>query len=223
MSVDVLVPWLGGCEHRERALEWISDRYPWPLTLAHGGTPWVKADALRPALERSSADVVVVSDADCWTDGVESAVRAVVCGVAEWSVPHAPDIRRLTQEGTQNVLSGAPWEDQPLDERAYSGVVGGGIVVAPRELLLEVPMDPRFVGFSREDYCWGMALRLLHGEPWRSDHPLVHLWHPPQERLDRKYGTVESYRLTRRYTAAKKNPEAMRALLAEGAPCPSPR
>lgn len=217
MSVDVLVPWLEGDEHRTRALEWISDRYPWPVTLAPSPEPFCKGAALNAAISASSADVIIVADADVWCEGVESAVLAVICGVAAYAVPHRPEILRLSPEGTAAVLSGASWEDQPLDERPYPGVIGGGLLVAPREMLLDVPMDPRFVGFSREDYCWGMALRLLHGEPWRSEHPLLHLWHPPQERLDRKWGSVESYRLTQRYTAAKKNPGAMRALIAEGA------
>lgn len=215
MTAEVLIPWVGGCPHRERARRWIAPRYRWPVTLAHGSEPWSKGEALRPAIEASFADVVVVADADVWTDGIESAVRAVTCGVAEWAVPHAPEIRRLTEQATERVLAGESWERQPLDEPVYPGVVGGGIVVATREVLLDVPMDPRFVGFAREDYSWGLALRTLIGEPWRGTEPLVHLWHPPQERLDRKWGSVESRRLGKRYVAVQRNPEGMRELLNE--------
>lgn len=215
MSVDAICPWLGGCEHRERALEFISARYPWPLTLAPGVEPWVKAKAVRPAIERSCADVVVVADADCWTEGIESAVRAVTCGAASWALPHAPDIRRLSPEGTAAALAGEPIEAQPLEVRPYPGVVGGGIVVALREVLLEVPMDPRFVGFGQEDVSWGYALRTLIGEPWRGERPLFHLWHPPQRRLDRKWGSVENRRLGLRYHAARKDPQVMRDLIGE--------
>ncbi len=215
MSVAAVCPWLGGCPHREGALEFISDLYPWPLTIAPGGTPWVKAEAVRPAIEESSADVVVVADADCWTQDLERAVLAVTCGAADWAVPHAPDVRRLSPEGTKAVLAGEPWDGLPLEVPPYPGVLGGGILVALREVLLNVPMDPRFTGFGQEDVSWGYALRALIGEPWRGKHPLFHLWHPAQERLDRRYGSVENRALGRRYFAARKDPDAMRNLIGE--------
>lgn len=171
--------------------------------------------AVMPAVHRSDAEIVVVADADCFTAGVESAVRAVTCGAASWAVPHASDIRRLSADGTAAVLAGKPWESQPLEGRPYQGVIGGGIVVGLREVLIDCPMDPRFVGFGTEDVSWGYALRTLHGEPWRSEHPLVHLWHPSQERLSRRYGSIESKRLGRRYYDARRDPDAMRSLLRE--------
>lgn len=70
---------------------------------------------------------------------------------------------------------------------------------------------------GQEDESWGTALETLHGPPWRPiDHaPLWHLFHPPQQRASRRWGSLEHRALYRRYQQAKDDPEAMRALLAE--------
>lgn len=211
MSVEVIVPWLGGCEHRECAREWCLGRYPWPVTLATGSEPWCKARAVMPLVRASAADVVVIADADCWSEGLADAVAAVERG-AVWAVPHDA-VHRLTAAATEDLLAGE--QASELDEPAYRGVVGGGFVVAPRDAVLAVPMDPRFVGWGQEDRSWGMALEAVLGPPWRGSAPLVHLWHPPASRQDRVIGSMEGWRLQRRYTKARWQPEAMAALLSE--------
>lgn len=211
--VEVVVPFLGGCPHRDRAWSWCERRYEWPVTLASGGSPWCKARAVMPAIERSCADVVVVADADVWCEGLGEAVDAVADG-APWALPHTL-VRRLTEDGTAAVLAGADWRSQPLEQSPYSGMLGGGYVVARRETLLDVPLDPRFVGWGQEDHSWGMALSTLLGELWRGRADLVHLWHPPQQRMTRKYGSAEGRALWRRYSYARFDRNDMRALIGE--------
>jgi hypothetical protein len=212
--VEVIIPFAGGCPHRERALDWVRGRYRWPVTVATApGGPWCKAAAVMPAVSNSSADVVVVADADAWCDGVESAVRTAQTG-APWCIPHRL-VKRLSEIGTGAVLAGAHWREQALAERPYQGMQGGGIVVAHREVLLSVPMDPRFVGWGQEDTSWAIALHCLVGPAWRGNADLVHLWHPPQPRATRRRGSMEGWRLYRRYARAIGNPNAMRALLNE--------
>jgi hypothetical protein len=212
--VEVLIPWRGGCPHRERALAWCSARYPWKATLAVGPEPWVKGQAIAPALERSEADVVVVADADVWCDHVEEAVAAVNLG-APWALPHR-GVFRLNERGTELLLADDErWRNEPLEQRAYLGTVGGGIVVAPRELLLEIPLDPRFVGWGQEDESWGAALETRAGRPHRGRHPLLHLWHPPQPRMSRRHGSEVSRELGARYEAARGDADRMKALIEE--------
>ena len=86
--VEVIVPFAGDCPHRKKALEFTRKRYPWPVTIAEGGEPWSKGAALRPAIEASTADILVVSDADCWTDGLPAAIEAVEQGAA-FAIPLA--------------------------------------------------------------------------------------------------------------------------------------
>jgi len=165
-----------------------------------------------PAVEASSADVLVIADADVWCDGLDAAVRAVAGG-APWSQPHRM-VHRLSETATERVLAGADWHGLPLAQWPYVGFEGGGIVVARRETLLEVPM-PVFFGWGGEDESHAHALRTLAGPPWRGDADLVHCWHPPQERMSRRWGSDEGRALVKRFQAARGNPAAMRQLLKE--------
>lgn len=201
MSVAVIVPFLGGCPYREEALRLVCEQHSHPVTIAAGGEPWIKAEAVMPAIERSCADVVVVADADVTCEGLDEAIRAIVCGAANWAVPHEK-VHRWNRNGES-------------DEKPYTGIEGGGMVVSQRETLLDIPLDPRFAGWGQEDQSWGLALRTLAGTPWRGTADLIHRWHPPQPRLSRTRGSRESWNLRRRYLQAQHDPERMRSLIEE--------
>lgn len=211
----VVIPFAGACPHRERALDWVLRQLPYPVKIAAGGEPFVKARAVMPAVAACPDDVVVVHDADVWTEGLESAVMAVACGAATWAVPHKK-VYRLSQKGTEAVLVGEDWQGQPLEREPYRGLFGGGVVVAHRDTLLAVPLDARFVGWGNEDESWGVALATLAGKPWRGTAPLVHLYHPLAPKDGVRWGSKESQDLFWRYSVARRNPAAMRELL-EGA------
>lgn len=212
-SVECIVPLRLTCPHRERAWRWVRERLPYPHRVGAGGEPWVKALAVMPAVSASSAEIVCVHDADVWCEGLADAIQAVRDG-APWARPHK-GVFRLSEAGTERFMAGHSCEEVPLEERPYRGVAGGGVIVARRETLLEVVCDPRFVGWGQEDASWAMALDTLAGRHWRGKSQLVHLYHPPQERMDRKYGSVASKALWRRYCAANDDPDAMRALIEE--------
>lgn len=215
MRVEVVVPWRAGCAWRERAWDWARSRYRLPVTVTEppqGG--WCKAAAVMPAIWRSCADIVIVADADVWTDGIDAAVEAVHEG-ARWAVPHRP-VRRLSEASTAAVLGGHPLNhDLSLEQRAYIGVETGGVLVAQREVLLDVPMDHRFVGWGQEDESWSLALRELVGAPWRGRADLWHMWHPPQPRETRRRGSTAGWDLHRRYHRAAGRPNVMRDLIEE--------
>lgn len=220
MSVAVVVPWRPGCPDRERAWAWVRTRYEaefpdWELieALDDSDGPWVKARAVRSGLLACGADVVVIADADCWTDGNAEAVQAVEQG-AGWAMPHQ-NVVRLTQDATTALLAGAAPGALEFEQRPYRGMIAGGIVILRRDLAFEVPMDPRFIGWGSEDTAWGNALWTLAGRPFRTDEPLYHLWHPPQPRMSRRYGSLESRKLERRYREAGDRPRLMRQLLDE--------
>lgn len=221
LSVAVVVPWRPGCPHREASWSWIRGRYErdgWPIVegVAPAG-PWRKAAAVNPAVATADADVIVVADADVWCDGLSKAVDAVLDG-AVWAIPHRK-VHRLTELASEAVRQGAVLERADLEQAPYRGVEGGGLVVARRAALLDVPLDPRFVGWGGEDHSWGYALRTLLGRAWRGTSPLWHLWHPAQPRLSRRIGSEESEALHLRYAVARRNPAAMRALVEEVTGC----
>lgn len=117
------------------------------MTVAAGPEPWCKAAAVNPAVDAADAEIVVVADADVWCEGIERAVYAIAAGQADWGMPHTR-VHRLDANGTAAVLAGEPWQGQPLDQRPYQGVWGGGVVVGVREVMLSVPLDAAFVGWG---------------------------------------------------------------------------
>lgn len=215
-GVTVVIPWRAGCPHREAALSWVVARwrkagYEPVIGRAPSGE-WRKAAAVAAALPAAGSGVLVVADADVWTDGIGAAIEAVAAGES-WAVPHGK-VHRLTRAATSATLAGDPLGGL-LEQPAYRGVEGGGIVVLDRGLYAEVPLDPRFQGWGQEDEAWAVALRAVAGLPWRGDTPLWHLWHPPQPRMSRRWGSRMGMALYRRYRHAARRPDTIRALLAE--------
>lgn len=228
-DVLVAIPWMGDDPFRRAALGWVTQRwvaagYRPTLGMSIGDT-WVKAEAVRSAIAGSTADILVITDADVWCDGVEDAIRSVRQG-AIWSRPHRL-VWRLSPESTRQVLAGAtPQQGMELDpsdpmtrlpgrvNQGYGAVDGGGIIVVRRDIYEDVPLDPRYRGWGREDTSWALAVDRLHGGPVRHRHDLWHLYHPPQERLTRNCGSGDDDRLTQRYSQAR-TPEAMRRLVDE--------
>lgn len=156
-DVAVVVPFRAECSHRQRAWEWIqqryAERYPdWLVVEASASDgPWCKAAAINPAVEATDAEIVVQADADVWSDGLAEAVTAVEAG-APWAVPHL-DVCRLSEEATNAVLAGGNWRDAfsakgGAAQRPYHGFLGGGIVVARREVMVSAPIDVRFTGWG---------------------------------------------------------------------------
>jgi hypothetical protein len=184
-----------------------------PYTVATGGLPFNKALTVMPAIERSSAEIIVVHDADVWTPGLPDAVKAVEDGAA-WAIPHWK-VLRLTEGATHCITMGSEPPDEMLDRPAYVGIAGGGIVVSRRDTLLEIPLDPRFTTWGQEDESWAMALWCLLGEPWRGEAVLMHLWHPLEARQSRRKGSDSGWRLRNRYARVRHNLPGMRDLLAE--------
>lgn len=218
MDVEVLIPFRGGCAYRERNLRWLIQRWPWRVTVATTTAgPWSKARALMPAVELCSADVLVVADADVWCDDIALFTYLFAHSEATWGVPHRM-VHRLSDEGTSGFITTGEWRGQPLDRtqptNPHAGTRGGGIVVAYREVIQSIPMDPRFEGWGQEDQSWAAALWVLAGRPMLGSHDLVHLWHPEQPRLTRKKGSARSWALWKRYNNSR-DPRAMAALVEE--------
>lgn len=198
-------------------------RYAWEhpdwqvVTGASPDGPFNRSAAILDGVHRSDGEMILVADADCWTETVDALNAAVDSG---WAVPHLL-LHRLSEESTAKVLAGADPHGLPLDRanaqdsRPYRGHECGTLLAIRRDVLLDVPPDVRFVGWGHEDDAWSRALRTLIGKPWRGKRDLFHLWHPPQPRLRRTVGSVESKRMFGLYDRAKNNPRRMRALVDE--------
>lgn len=219
MSAAVVVPWRDiGCEYRARALVFVIARLAplgWPVVIGrHETGAWCKAQAVSDALAQTQAAVLIVHDADVWTDGLPEAVQRVQEG-AKWAVPHR-GLSRLDEAATARFMEGDTNGRLTLAERPYLGVECGGAFVIRRDVYEDCPLDRRFLGFGGEDESLSFALRVLHGPPVRLKHSMTHLWHPPQERLTRAIGSMASRDLRKRYAHALRSESAMRALVEEG-------
>jgi hypothetical protein len=223
VSVSVVVPWRGGCAHRERAWAWLQnwyrDHHPdFEVIVGQAdGDGWRKADAILNGARRAAGDVIVVADADVVTD-----LQPAIDHVAHvgWAIPHLRVIR-LDESGTTRFMAGERDEANlstvsgRLGPGKHQGRPGGGVVVIERDLLFDVAPDRRFVGWGQEDDSWALALRVLAGKAWRGNADLWHLYHPPQERMDRGHGNPDGVALWERYNDARHSPAAMRQLIDE--------
>lgn len=230
-DVAVIVPYRGGCPYRAAALTWVVKRWlalpcatsVHVVTDAEAG-PWRKGWHVAEGLRRTTAEIVVVADADSWAPGVGEAIAMVRDG-APWAMG-STHVARLNERATELVLAGAAPEDvaaRPTNlifgER-YEQVTAGGVVVLRRDVAEAVPMDPRFAGWGYEDEAWRFALEAVAGPRLRAPGTMYHLWHPPAARdvAARAYGLA----LKLRYRRAHRKPDAMRALLAEAHTQPGP-
>lgn len=219
-DVTVVLPFGGTCQHRHAARLWVQARYEswfgWDVDLIEMDPerPWCKPAAINRGVRQAEGSIVVIGDADCWSDGVEQAVAAVAAG-APWARPHHK-VHRLTPSETLRVLAGHEPDVAMATHRSiYRGTGGGGILVATKQALLDVPADERFTGWGCEDAAYRDALRTLLGQEHSFGHPLFHLWHPPQRIDGKREASPENVALARRYSGALHDRAAMQALIAE--------
>jgi hypothetical protein len=210
-DIAVLIPYGNSTPWRKAALEytvaWYAENLENPrILLGYQSDPWCKAKAVANALSRSTESVVVVADADCVTPGIKQAVRAVQQGAA-WAMPHLK-VYRMSVTATQEIYRGASPGSMTgkniwLDQSPYKGYEGGGITVLRRDVYLDCPLDPAFMGWGQEDEAWAMALNGLYGAPWRGIAPLYHLWHEKPPRMSRYAGSEVSMARLNEYKEAR--------------------
>lgn len=218
-SVSVIIPWYKREPDpwRDNALayvqRWWSVTFPdWPVIIGAMNQeegPWRKGLAVHRALQKTDADTIVVADADVICTGVREAVDQIAALRCGWAVPHRLVCRLTSDATTLLIQDGRKPADpkrgtRPDYAEVHQGIIGGGLVVLPRKLLSDIPIDPRFTGWGQEDYSWARALTMLAGHPWRGPAPLLHLWHDPQTTSDprRGVGSAEGYALWQRYQDA---------------------
>lgn len=226
MNVSVLVPYGGLTDPwRDQARRYTIDRLRrlhagWEIVEGRSAMPWSKGAAVHDAYLQASGDVLVIADADSFVSA-EALERCVdqVADTHRWAMPHDL-VFRLNEQSTVRVYGGwephrPKWPD--LARPAYSGVIGGGIVVLHRDAYQQVGgIDPRYLGWGGEDLSFGWALLAVVGLPFRPRADLYHLWHPHAlgDAAETLRGSVESEALVAEYRAARRDPKLMREVLA---------
>lgn len=189
MTVAILMPTGITDEWRGRAREYVARWYGlhFPAAELHYGecasAEWSKGEAIDAALATSSADTLVLADADSFmfdAEDLRAAIALVETAGHPYAVPHSK-VYRLRADETGRIEA-APDLGPRLGytvRPVYEGPVGGGITVVSRAAFeLVNGIDRRFLGWGGEDLAFGWALQTLAGPGPRLLGRLVHLWHP---------------------------------------------
>ena len=185
-----------------------------PIFACDAGEPWSKARSINLASECASEwDVAMIADADAIVplDQLQRCLSFVTrTGVAAWPFTR---YRRLTAEGTEEVLAGRTLSES-ITIRPFK-TDDGGLVIVPRRVWDSFGgLDPRFVGWGGEDNMLAVACRTMGGRMERTKGLGYHLWHEPARRWDDPaWPAVQTLR--QRYRAVDGKPAAFLALRAE--------
>jgi hypothetical protein len=214
--ISVVVP-LDPGRARGKPWAWLQARYSllhpsWEVVEGFCHGPWSKGAAVADGLSRASGDVIVIADADSWCAQAVMVEAVELARTVPWVMPHSV-VERLDAVSTRTILDRPPG-DVPRGCRSYrhDAPVGGGIVIARREVLEDVPLDPRLLGWG-EDESWGRALDCLAGPHVNLGAALWHLDHLPQPTRRRALPATDA--LANRYFGAVGDPIAMRILVEE--------
>lgn len=219
MNPDIIVPFRSdGGGLRDQVWAWLQVRWEelgWPIIIGEMAPDeeWVKAEAVRRALLNSTAEVIVLLDADVWCNptAMWDAAMAIESGEHAWAIPHE-SVFRLTEESSEIVRQTEVWEGR-CERMPYLGVIGGGLVMMRRTFYDTAPFDPRFKGWGHEDQAAGLAWETIAGRPFRGFAKLWHLWHPRQPRETEGMGSLPSKLLLDEYIRATGNQEQMQRLV----------
>ena len=189
VSVEVIVGHhVDDDEHRNAAFDWIVRWYQARSFEVRIGTatsqPWCKAEAFNAAVAASTADVVVLADADSFVSSAALHEAVDACQTRPWASPFAR-VRRLSESATATLLSLEPGvvEAAPvvdLEADVHDALPGGGIVVMRRDVAVRCgPFDYKFRGHGGEDFALGNVARTFTDEyAYQVRGSLWHLWHP---------------------------------------------
>lgn len=135
-------------------------------------------------------DVAVRVLADCFIEDPEDVVQAVEL-VEHLEVPHLrPFVRSFAMNRNQTQ---AFYRTGKIPKRDRQPLMYEGTVVHTRDLWEQVGgFDPRFIGYGAEDYAFQHGVRVLYGEPERSQGVQIGLWHPAA-RGNRSSRSVDPY------------------------------
>ena len=229
--LSLIIPFRDDDGSRTPVKEWIVARWSHHFPDAEmiiqsddGGLPFSKTLAVNSGFERSTGDVVAILDCDVWLEPeyTRAAVDLIANGAARWVRP-ANKVYRLTEEATAKLIAQDPLTPFPPRQRTdFDSIrkVWGLLHLFPREAFEAIGgYDPRFRGWGGEDWAAIEAMDALWGRHTKLPYPLYHLYHP---RLTNEAGesvwigqTDRNIELRRRYSDARGDPAAMRALIDE--------
>lgn len=149
------------------------------------GEDFNRSKARNEAFEKSSADLLIIADADTIPDQIPlaMAIARVRSGEVPWSVPYKW-YYNLSTEYSEHVKASAdftkPDTASSLFSYEHKVISWAGVNIVPREAYEKVGgYDERFVGWGHED----VAFRIKLDHEWGHHHRqeagnAYHFWHP---------------------------------------------
>lgn len=200
-KISLLVPFRTDHAERERNWRWL-ERY-WRAVMPEAevivgtddGRPFCKTAAVNRAFRRSTGDIIVVLDADCYIspESIRECARRIrearAYGRPLWYMPYKrfyrltePASMRLLESDPADALTfGDPPPDADLDSSSGVSIghwYGALIQMMPREAFIEVHgMDERFRGWGGEDISFMYAIDTLFGRHRVFNGPVYHVHH----------------------------------------------
>lgn len=201
-KISIIIPFSSTDPQRLRIFDWVY-RY-WTIALPEAeiivagsdSVPFHKTRAVNEGLVRTTGDIIVIMDADCYMSAQTIRILAGRIRQARregrrlWYIPYRR-FYRLTQFASELLLDTPP--KHPLEitdppppgwaehvETASSGHWWGALIqVMPREAFVAVDgMDERFRGWGGEDVSFMFKVDTLWGKHKTFNGPVFHIWHP---------------------------------------------
>lgn len=222
VTVSVLIPFRSDNAERDRIWAWMRER--WLQTMpgvelvvcddgGNPGEPFNEGRAWNRCAEQATGDLFVVGESEvAFAPGSLSDAIARVEYNQGWCIPERYDA--CTHAATAYVLSRDPrhplWPGQFAPARSFIRESVSPPLIVPREAWdLVGGMDERYEGWGWIDKAFAAAMNTLYRPFERFPGSVFHLDHPRGSDRDC------NPELTRRYLAAKGDPDAMRAIIAE--------
>lgn len=224
MQAEIYLPWrdsgaqdrLRNMRHVKRELE-SYELGPVRLMDSEAKRPFSRAQARNDAVSNSTADVVVLCDAD--TLPMPDALASAIKGASESAVLHLPYTQYvgLTEKHAKAVTSNKTGVDDMEWLETADHSIGGVWVIQPKAWWNAEGMDPKFTGWGWEDNAFYFASNTLNGDTVRHTGNIYHLWHTrapnlihtPQYRLNKQ-------RYNRYRYVARNGPAKLREFIRSG-------
>jgi hypothetical protein len=247
-GISLLVPFSTLDPQRQMTWDWLKDYYnvwlPGAEIIVGENTqvPFCKTKAFNQAYWRSTGDIIVLLDADCYIDtdiilNCAAEIRAEkAAGNKLWYIPYR-EFYRLTEAASNSVLSSfttkpltfpkPPPRDVLMTDKGSSSAHWWGalIQIMPSEAFETAGgMDERFSGWGGEDVAFMRAVDTLYAKHKTWNDQVIHLWHsatvnPTDDHLRMWEGQSAAHRkndeLVGRYYAAFGDRTRMRRLVSE--------
>jgi hypothetical protein len=218
-SVSVVVPWRAGDRQRQRVWTWIREYWEshYPefelIEIDSGDEPFTRGTSINAGVEKSSGDVLILSDADTLVAHVEEAVALATKGY--WVIAYAQGrYCSLREETTEKLLASDPHGQiiEPTADQCRAVIDAfSGCLVMPRAAFERVDgFDPRFLGWGHEDFAFMYALDTLWRPYERASGYALHFYHEhrEEERFDQPH-IKENKALVEEYQLHFGNPSSM--------------